>query len=142
MELARNLIRLTYYSQTTEVLNDKILEEILEASWRNNSRDRITGVLYHNNFGFVQILEGDRIPVSLCYTRISQDLRHKNPVIMGCTPIQNRAFPDWPMRLITETPEIRSLFPDTSGHDEVEPWTYSEPVLVEAIKSLVGPAHA
>lgn len=137
MESARHLVRLTYYSQTPDGIDDAALANIMEAAHRRNSRDHITGVLYRFPLGFVQILEGDRIPVSQCYTRIAADNRHQNLVIMGCSTIQSRAFPDFPMRLIYEDDSIRTHFPDAALSKSLQPWTYSEPVLAKALREVM-----
>lgn len=78
-----NLIRLTYYSRVKQSVSKKALSEILAISRHRNRDVGITGVLYFNREFFVQVLEGEREPVSKTYNRLVTDPRHDRPVIMG-----------------------------------------------------------
>lgn len=97
------LTRLIYYSQGTDKLDMEGIKQILKKSSSNNANLGITGSLYFNETFFLQILEGGRTEVSKLYTKISQDTRHKNMVIVDVSSISSRSFSDWAMLYLNET---------------------------------------
>jgi Sensors of blue-light using FAD len=93
-----NLSRLVYYSQRNRsvALDTKSMIKIAQ---RNNDRDGITGMLHFDGNCFIQVLEGGRDKVSETYHRIAADPRHMSPMIISCTDVRERLFPNWAMGL-------------------------------------------
>lgn len=70
---------------------------ILAASRANNTRDRITGLLFSDGRRFLQALEGDPAIVERAYSRISLDPRHRALVILSRREVPTREFGAWAM---------------------------------------------
>ena len=87
-----------------------ILREIVAASERKNSSDRITGFLLFDKIQFMQILEGDRDDVDRSFERISQDARHDRVILLHRRDVPTRAFPEWGMGGVVRAPEIDHIF--------------------------------
>ena len=49
----------------------------------------VTGMLFCNSEGYLQVLEGPRVNVSNLFLKISQDTRHKDPMLISVEDIQN-----------------------------------------------------
>jgi hypothetical protein len=88
--------QLLYASNTHRDVSDKVLEDILAASRRNNGAAGITGVLLYLEGGFMQVLEGETDVVSKTYARICADKRHWNTMVMLDRDAP-RAFGEWSM---------------------------------------------
>jgi len=89
--------QLAYISSSKLPLEPTLLSDILDVSVRNNTNDKITGVLMHHDMLWFQILEGDASLVGQCYQRICDDDRHTNiSLTLDCT-VESRAFPSWNM---------------------------------------------
>lgn len=73
------------------------LEQILQASARNNPSDGITGVLMSTDTLFLQYVEGRQRNVRECFDRIERDPRHKNIKTLVYKPVEQRVFADWSM---------------------------------------------
>lgn len=92
------LFQLAYVSLSQLPLDETTLSDILEASQRNNVRDKITGILMYHDDIFFQVLEGDRSPVEKCYyERICRDHRHQKLSLMWSDLVKSRTFSDWAM---------------------------------------------
>lgn len=90
------MLQLTYISTGRDV-DDAMLESILGASRRNNRRDEITGLLLFNGKRFLQALEGPQSLVETAYERIRADPRHRAPVVLATSHVENRQFGGWDM---------------------------------------------
>ena len=75
------------------------LNDILDASARNNEKAGITGALIFDTLWFVQILEGEREAVSATLRRILADERHDAVTIIDARSIETRLFGTWWMGL-------------------------------------------
>lgn len=69
--------------------------DLLPRSALNNARDGITGMLVTDEEFFLQVLEGERQPVSDTFLRIAQDHRHGSVAILSVSDAENRLFPNW-----------------------------------------------
>jgi hypothetical protein len=76
------LVSLIYASIPEEGFSKEDIEDILTKSKKNNERDDITGMLCFNHNYFLQCLEGSRESVNRTYSRICNDNRHKEMVIL------------------------------------------------------------
>ncbi|MCV9386227.1 BLUF domain-containing protein [Reichenbachiella ulvae] len=91
------LHRMVYTSSRAPNCNEEAIEQILEASRRNNKPLGITGLLVHTEMRFLQILEGSKNTVLDVYNRIQEDPRHRDSEIKYFEPVDERYFSDWHM---------------------------------------------
>ncbi|MBB3692252.1 BLUF domain-containing protein [Sphingomonas sp. BK580] len=70
---------------------------ILAASRTNNTRDRITGLLFSDGRRFLQALEGEPAMVERAFVRIGADPRHRALVVLSRREVAQREFGDWAM---------------------------------------------
>mgnify|MGYP006286524359 CR=1 FL=1 len=97
----KTMKRLMYISTTTRKLTHAEVEEIAAKSVINNSRDRVTGVLLFAHEFFFQILEGDPDDVDRVLTRIRNDARHRDILILKVeTDVGERIFGEWSMKTV------------------------------------------
>ncbi|WP_432742775.1 BLUF domain-containing protein [Methylobacter sp. G7] len=94
------MIRILYFSRSTNALYDDQLEDILESSRRNNSALGITGILVHANGMFMQVLEGPEQPTLRTYVKILDDQRHSDCQIAYIAHTDKRIFEGWSMGAI------------------------------------------
>jgi hypothetical protein len=70
---------------------------ILAESRANNTRDRITGLLFSDGRRFLQALEGEPAMVERAFARIGADTRHRALVVLSRREVAQREFGDWAM---------------------------------------------
>ena len=70
---------------------------ILRVSRRNNARDAVTGLLYHDGRRFLQALEGEEAEVEAAFARIAADPRHRAVVVLSRRTVDTREFGPWEM---------------------------------------------
>ncbi len=108
------LARLIYSSIKTESVEVPDILRILDKATENNKRDGITGLLCFTDNMFLQVLEGDALPINQLYGRIIVDRRHTEVKLIDYSSILKREFPDWAMGFIDlDTASIKKL--DTSA---------------------------
>jgi hypothetical protein len=101
---AQHMIRLLYSSQAKHEFNNKMLDEILLTSRKNNAAAGITGVLVHGGGMFMQVLEGPEQNVLRTYVKIIDDKRHTDSRIIQISPIKDRLFDNWTMGVVEAEP--------------------------------------
>ncbi len=110
------LAQLIYYSKNDPTVDLKEITKIMKESNQKNDLHSITGVLYHDENYFLQLLEGDLHDVNALYLRIAQDIRHREPVIIDVSSIDSRKFGQWNMLYVDsstiEDQELERYFPD------------------------------
>jgi hypothetical protein len=94
------LSRLIYASRATEALAPADIEQILDASRRNNGRAGVTGILIFSSREFLQCLEGSREAVNQTYARILGDPRHADVQVLDYREVDRRLFPEWGMHAL------------------------------------------
>ena len=110
---------------------------ILDASRRNNVRDKVTGALLFSAGSFAQVLEGPRAAVERAFERIQRDPRHGDVVVLRFQCAGQRDFADWSMayagRLAPSSEAERAL-------SEVcrEPGPDSGEAVLSMLRDLVG----
>jgi hypothetical protein len=130
------LIRLIYASQATNSVSSKEVRQILETSKANNAADHLTGMLCHAKDRFLQILEGERSKVNHAYSRIMQDRRHSQIVLLSYEDIASRLYPEWSMDYVSaEDVETARIIRSVTGKDGFTPETFSS---VEAVELTVA----
>lgn len=70
---------------------------ILIQSRRNNEAAGVTGLLYTDGHRFLQVLEGERGPVTETFLRIKADPRHQAVVVLSDRTVDVREFGAWSM---------------------------------------------
>lgn len=101
------MIRLLYFSQATYLISNEHVQQILEASRRNNPAVGVTGILVHGGGLFMQVLEGPEQAVLRLYVKILDDNRHSNSEIIYITPTDKRIFENWSMGSINCSDPLR-----------------------------------
>ena len=91
------LVRLIYASTAVAVLSPADYQSILITSIKNNSKSDITGMLCCDGQYFLQCLEGSRQAVNNTYSRILNDPRHNNVMLLNYGEVATRHFSDWAM---------------------------------------------
>lgn len=118
------LMQLIYASRPFG-FDDTMLKGILLDARRCNMRDGITGALICRADLYLQLLEGPRLAVEECYTRIRRDDRHVDVQTLVMRTIKTRLFPDWAMRddpaqsWVWSRDAVREGAVDASTDDEV-----------------------
>lgn len=104
----QELIRLVYISHhLPEKISLGECLKIQDTAIQNNERLGITGMLYVNGTGFLQVLEGPSSKVNNLFLKVSNDPRHCNVEILEVSPVTKRYFADWKMKLVN-----RQTIPD------------------------------
>lgn len=93
------------------------LREIVKSSSRNNAKLGITGYLVFDGDTFLQILEGPRTEVVSTFSRIENDLLHRDAVVIQSRTVEQRDFAAWAMGGVLRTTAIPA---DLSGQEAVE----------------------
>ena len=91
------LVRLMYASRARVALRPQDLGDILRESRSRNLAAGITGLLWHANGLFMQVLEGDRSSVNELYRRIVGDRRHEGVELLAYHETAERRFAGWTM---------------------------------------------
>lgn len=98
------LYRLVYFSTNKiQAAPDAFraeVEQILEASRRNNAMVGVTGALMFSSGFFGQVLEGPRPAVEATFERIQQDVRHGDVSVLEFKPMAGRNFDTWAMAYV------------------------------------------
>ena len=100
------IFQLLYRSQSRGEISKSQVQQILDASVRNNGRRDITGLLLYNGKTFLQLLEGEESAVRRCYEKICLDSRHSGTFILAEVNSEQRIFPNWKMGFIDMKPTI------------------------------------
>lgn len=90
--------RLVYVSQARDGLTEADVQSILATAQKHNTRDGLSGALLKYAGHFVQVLEGDPMPVESAFDRIRNDPRHRDVTLLRREEIAQRDFGQWRMR--------------------------------------------
>ena len=90
---------IAYRSRMTEPFSLGSLVRLGNEARLANAPLHVTGVLFYDEGGFIQVLEGDRSILSRLFARIAADARHKDVVKIANGRIRSRLFDDWSMRM-------------------------------------------
>ena len=97
--LANNVHMIAYVSDVAiskETLDAEI-DEIVRVAKRENKQRHITGVLFHVDGKFLQVIEGDERELRILMKNIESDKRHVNLAYIIDTPVTTRGFKKWNM---------------------------------------------
>ncbi len=113
-----DLYRLVYTSRNLmeggEEEQKAAIAGVLAVSKRNNARVGVTGALLFNRGSFAQVLEGSKAAVETTFERIQRDTRHSDVAVLQCEPVTARAFPNWSMGFIGDSPRGRALWTEVA----------------------------
>lgn len=119
------LVRLVYTSKVTESFEPRDVERILESARRQNPEQNVTGLLCFNHVYFLQCLEGSREAVNETYSRIQNDPRHAEILLLDYKEIIEREFDQWSMGYMSEASLTAPLNLRFSGTPEFDPYKMS-----------------
>lgn len=98
-----NLIRLAYVSKRSPgVTDDTVVDDIVLPSIIYNRSVEITGRMCFSDYAFVEVLEGESHEVRALYERIAADPRHHDIHVLLDTPVSDRIFTRFQMRVFNE----------------------------------------
>jgi hypothetical protein len=119
----------------------KDVQQILDASRKNNPKLGITGTLCYDPKFFLQCLEGPRDAVNDLYRTILSDPRHENVILIDFSEIHVRAFEDWSMDYVRTSDLSKSLLLKYSADDTFDPYTMSAQQALGFISALAKERH-
>ena len=91
------MFSLVFSSRAFRSLNHDDLFLLLAQSRKNNQSHNITGVLLYSHSRFIQLIEGEKDDVLELYSKIKNDIRHKEIRLILTDDIEERIFSDWSM---------------------------------------------
>lgn len=92
-----DLIEISYVSQATQDMGILGLMNLLEDAIHVNKARSITGILFYDYGTFGQILEGTRKDLEYVWSKILNDVRHKDIQILEVNSLKRRNFQKWAM---------------------------------------------
>lgn len=134
------LVRLLYASRASETLTAEVIDHILAASRKGNPALGITGLLCHSGDIFMQVLEGGRDAVSLLYSNISRDPRHRDVVLLQYEEITERRFAGWTMGQVNLARVNPSILLKYSERPVLDPYAVSGKVSMALLEELIATA--
>jgi hypothetical protein len=134
------LVRLLYASRAAEALSPETIDAILASSRRRNPALGITGLLCHSGDTFMQVLEGGRESVNQLYTRICQDLRHRDVILLHYEEIAERRFAGWTMGQVNLQRVNPSILLKYSEKPVLDPYAASGQASMALLQELIATA--
>ena len=134
------LVRLLYASRAAEGVGHEELGAILRKSRQNNPHSGVTGLLCLSGGIFLQVLEGGRLQVSALYSRISNDARHRDVVLLSYDEIAERRFAGWSMGVIDLSRLNPALLLKYSEGPALDPYGVSGKVSLALFDELMATA--
>lgn len=89
--------QIIYFSTAAGRQDASSVAAIAAASFTNNLRDGVTGILVAGGHRFLQVLEGDDAATGAALDRIRRDRRHVGVTILVDRTIEQRNFTQWSM---------------------------------------------
>ena len=135
------MYRLVYYSRNLLEADRAIfhanVDQILDRSRQNNSRDDITGALMFNGGCFAQVLEGPLEKLEAAFERIQQDDRHGEVSLLALDPIASRSFPNWAMGYVGSSADDAERFAAIGSHTDFDPSRLNGDQVHSLLKDLI-----
>lgn len=95
-----DLYRLVYVSKQATPMSREDIVQIINTSVNNNAERNLTGMLIYSERSFLQLLEGEMLPLNQIFERIVRDTRHDNVCMLEYARVSYRLFGDWDMKLV------------------------------------------
>lgn len=92
------------------------VHEMAHASARRNADSQLTGALLYVENQFIQVLEGAPEAIEQTFEKICCDLRHTNLKLIDLASVSERMFPEWEMKVLSETEETSLALRDDLQH--------------------------
>ncbi|MDO9001906.1 MAG: BLUF domain-containing protein [Aquabacterium sp.] len=131
------LVRLLYASRAHKPLAADTIETILSSSRKNNLALGVTGLLCHSGDIFMQLLEGGRDAVNQLYTRIANDPRHGNVILLDYEEIDERRFASWTMGQVNLSKVNPSILLKYSERPVLDPYAVPGKVSLALLEELI-----
>lgn len=131
------LVRLLYASRATKPLPADTIETILSTSRKNNLALGVTGLLCHSGDIFMQLLEGGRDAVNQLYTKIANDPRHGNVILLDYEEIDERRFASWTMGQVNLAKVNPSILLKYSERPVLDPYAVPGKVSLALLDELI-----
>jgi hypothetical protein len=96
-----HMLSLIYVSRVGSRFDPESLDALAADAARRNAGSAVTGLLLCNGRHFMQLLEGEEMAVRATMSRIAQDSRHHELVVIREDERRERECPDWAMRACT-----------------------------------------
>lgn len=130
------MYQLIYCSEVSAEISNKQLVQILQKARNNNSKDNITGVLFFNHKYFLQLLEGDQLPINTLYRKVINDNRHTNVTLLNYEKIIQRSFENWAMGFANQKNVSVEVYKKHGLKAEFNPFELETQNLVSFLKEL------
>ena len=109
------MIRLVYVSTCAQNVQLVDVEAILRVAEARNAEREISGMLCWSGEFFLQCLEGERGPVTQCFSHIASDIRHHSVELIVSSPTTVRWFSSWGMGFTRLMSSNRVDMPNFAG---------------------------
>ena len=134
------LVRLLYVSRLADASKPEVIDGISADSRKHNPAQGITGILCYGAGIFLQAIEGGRSEVSQLYNHISQDVRHKDVVLLHFEEICERRFGGWTMGRVDLAKLNTSIVLKYSERPELDPYGVSGLMSLALLEELMATA--
>lgn len=108
---------IVYASSAWNLVSEERLLRLLQKCRDNNAKFGVTGLLLYQDGSFMQAIEGDEVELRQLYANIHADSMHHHVLTLLDEPIEERAFPEWPMGFVhvrngmmTDMPGFSNVF--------------------------------
>lgn len=136
-----DLYRIIYCSRNTmKARGDALvvdLKRILATSIRNNHAAGITGGLVFDRNYFVQVLEGAPKVVTRVFSRIMNDPRHTDIMLIEAKPVVERTFAAWTMDYGGHAALFDALRLSAKADGVIDPARIDADDLVASLRDLI-----
>ena len=109
------MIRLVYVSTCAQNVDLTDVQAILHVAETRNAEQGISGMLCWSGEFFLQCLEGERGPVTQCFSHIANDKRHHSVELIVSSPTTVRWFSTWGMGFTRLMSSNRVDLPNFAG---------------------------
>ncbi len=132
------LVRLLYASRAAEPVSTEMVNDILLKARSHNPAMGVTGVLCFGGDIFLQVLEGGRDQVNQLYSKILQDKRHKEVILLEYGEIAERHFNHWTMGQVNLNKLNPSVMLKYSTLPELNPYAVSGHASMALLEELIA----
>lgn len=121
------LQQIVYVSRRLPTTDAAEVEHIAATARTFNAFNDVTGMLIVSDTWFLQVIEGDDVPIQRAFRRISLDQRHAELRLLAKGAIPARGFPDWEMATVDVVDAVDAAYAavrplklpkDMTGSDE------------------------
>jgi hypothetical protein len=127
-------IRLLYVSRAVGPQTSTTTASILSTADEHNRANGITGVLCHGQGLYLQVLEGERSAVNVCYARIVADRRHRDVELLHLEEITERRYPEWSMAHVSLSLDDPMI---AMQHPKFDPYSAPGAFVLQLVDKLV-----